>query len=108
MIFIEVNKTILGGWQSYFNPTSFSPVGSANVGFSSQKFQTFSFNPFATLIKSFEFKLSASPKLLNLKQEKKKKNCFFWSNSNEIEIMISSLIEILDLPNFGHMTTFII
>ena len=32
-------------------------------------------------------------------------NWFFWSNPYEIEVMITSLIGMLDLPNFGHMTT---
>ena len=29
----------------------------------------------------------------------------FWSNPYKVEVMITSLIEVLDLPNFGHMTT---
>ena len=32
------------------------------------------------------------------------KKLFFCSNSYEIEVMITSLIEMLELPNFGHMT----
>ena len=32
------------------------------------------------------------------------KNWLFWSNLYKIEV-ITSLIEMLDLPNFGHMTT---
>ena len=32
------------------------------------------------------------------------KKSFFWSNSWNIEIMITSLVEMLELPNFGHMT----
>ena len=34
------------------------------------------------------------------------KKWFFWSNSYKIEVMITSLTEMLELPNFGHMTTF--
>ena len=34
-----------------------------------------------------------------------KKKCFFWSNSYKIEVIITSLIEMLDLSDFGHMTT---
>ena len=49
--------------------TSFSPVTSANVGFGPQNFLAFSFNPFATLVQSFKFVRSASPKLLNLNQD---------------------------------------
>ena len=33
------------------------------------------------------------------------KKVFFWSNPYKIEVMISSLIEMLELPNFGHMPT---
>ena len=34
-----------------------------------------------------------------------KKNSLFWSNPYKIEVMITSLMEILKLSNFGHMTT---
>ena len=30
---------------------------------------------------------------------------FFWSNPYEIELMVTSLIEMTELPNFGRMTT---
>ena len=40
---------------------------------------------------------SASPKLLNFNQQH--------SNLYKIEVMITSLIEMLELPNFGHMIT---
>ena len=33
------------------------------------------------------------------------KTCFFWSNLFKIEIMITFLIEMLQLPDFVHMTT---
>ena len=39
-----------GGERQKGFPTSFSPVTSTNVGISPQNFQTFSFNPFATLV----------------------------------------------------------
>ena len=34
-----------------------------------------------------------------------KKNRFFWSNTSKIEVMKTSLIEMLELPHFGHMVT---
>ena len=34
-----------------------------------------------------------------------KKKRFFWSNPYKIEVVITSLIEMLQLPNFGHMNT---
>ena len=30
---------------------------------------------------------------------------FFWSNPYELELMVTSLIEMTELPNFGRMTT---
>ena len=36
------------------------------------------------------------------------KKAFFWSNPYKIEVMITSLIQMLQLLNFGHMTTSII
>ena len=41
-------------------------VTSTNVGFGTQNFLTFSFNPFATLVLNLKFVPSATPKLLNL------------------------------------------
>ena len=43
----------------------------------------------------------ASPKLLNLNQDHSSKKWFFWSNPYKN----TSLTEILELPNFGHMST---
>ena len=47
---------------------------------------------------------SASPKLLNLNQEHTSKRKVFWSNPYKIEVMIASLIEMLELLNFDHIT----
>ena len=33
------------------------------------------------------------------------KKQFFWSNPYKIDVTITSLIQILEFPNFGHMTT---
>ena len=71
--------------------TSFSPVTSTNVAISPKNFVTFSFDPFATLVKSCKAITSVSPKLLTLKQHPP----FFWSNLYKIEVMITSLIEML-------------
>ena len=85
-------------------PTSFNPVTSTKIGISPQNFLTFSFNHFSTLVLNFKAMPSVSPKLFNLNQKPLSKNWFFWSNSYKIEVMITSLIEMLELPNFGHMT----
>ena len=40
-----------------------------------------------------------SPKLLNLSKEHSPKNCFVWSNPHNTEVMVTFLIEMLELPN---------
>ena len=85
--------------------TSFSSVTSTNVGFRPKNFLTFSFNPFSPQLQNFKFAPSASLKLLNLNQDYPSKKWFFWSNPYKVEVMITFLIEMLQLPNFGHMTT---
>ena len=68
-----------------------------------QNFLAFSFNPFSTLVENFKAVTSVSPKLLNLNQEHLSKKCFFWSHPYETEVIIISLIEMLELPNFGRL-----
>ena len=85
-------------------PTSFSPVTSINVALSLENFPTFSFNPFATLVQNFMVIPSSSTKSLNLNQDHPLQK-LFWSNSYKIDVMITSLIEMLVLLNLGHMTT---
>ena len=62
-----------------------------------------SFNPFATLVQTCKAIFSASPRLLNLNQEKLSKNQLFWSTPYKTDVMITSLKEILQLPTFSHM-----
>ena len=78
-----------GGGGQKGPPTSFSLVTSAKIGIISQNFLTLIFNPFATLPQNTKAVPSTSPKLLNL---------VFWSNPYKIEVIITSLIEILDHP----------
>ena len=47
---------------------------------------------------------SLNPKFLNLSLAHFSKNCFFWSNLYKIVVMITSFIEMLELPYFDHMT----
>ena len=65
---ITHNNTIQDGVQKDL-PTSFSPITSINVGTNPQKFLTFSFDSFATLLYNFKVIPSASPKLLNFNQD---------------------------------------
>ena len=46
---------------------------------------------------------SASPKMLNLNQDNLSQKAVFLVKSYKIKVVITSLIEILELPNFGHM-----
>ena len=80
--------------------TSFYPVTSTNVEFDSRNFLTFSFDPFATLVQNFKFVPSACPKLLNLNQDHSSMKSDFSG-----EVMITFLIEMPQLPHFGHMIT---
>ena len=75
------------------HPTSFSHVTSRNVVISPQNFLNFGFN--LSMIK-FQAAPSASPKLLNLNQDHPSKKWFYWSNLCKIEVIMTSLIEILD------------
>ena len=70
------------------------PISFTNVGLSLRNFLTFSFSPF-TLVSNFKVILSASLKLLNLNQDHRSKNWFFWSNRYKIELILTSLVEML-------------
>ena len=48
------------------------------------------------------------PTVLNLNQDYPSRNMFFWSNPYKIEVLLTSVIEMLQLRNFGHMTIFTI
>ena len=45
------------------------------------------------------------PNYLTWTKSTPQKNWFFWANHYKIEVMITSLIEMLELPYFVHMTT---
>ena len=86
-------------------PTRFSSVTSANVGISPQIFLTL-----LTLLPHW-CKISNSylmpvPNYWSWTKTTPQKKQFFWSNPYKIEVMITSFTEMLELPNFGHMTTF--
>ena len=87
--------------------TRFCLVTSTNVPISTQNFPSFNFDLFATLLLNFNAIPCVSPTWLNLKQDHPSKKRFFWSQPYKTKIM-SSVIEMLDLPIFDHMTTFAI
>ena len=92
-----------GGGCKKFNPATFFPVTSTDVRLSQHKFLTFSFNLLATLLQNLKVITSASPQLLNSNQDYPSKKWFFWSNPYKIKVLITSLIEMLEFPNFGHL-----
>ena len=83
-------------------PTNFSLVTSTNVGISPENFLTIIFDPFPTLVWSF---MTNCQSQIKLEPRPPQKKWFFWSNPYNIKVMVTSLREVLELPNFGHMTT---
>ena len=86
--------------------TSFFPVTSTNVGISPKLFGLL---VLSLLIHWWILPLkvisSTSPKLLKLNQDHLSKKEFFRSNPYKIEIMITSVIEMFQIPNLCHMTS---
>ena len=86
------------------SPTSFFPLRSVNVKISPD-------NRFLDLIilpnwcKISRLYLALVPNYWTWNKNISQKNWFSWLNPYEIEVMITSLKETLDLPNFGHMIT---
>ena len=83
--------------------TSFSTATSANVVFSPQNPLTFSINSAATLLYNFKTIPRPKSKIIELETTASLKK--LWSSPYNIEVMITSLIEMLVLLNVGHMTT---
>ena len=91
-----------------FNPISPSPTSFPNV------LQTKKLAPktfwllvltHATLVRIFKGPyLVSAPNYWTLIKTTPQKKCFFWSNPYKIEVMITSLIKLLELPKFGHIT----
>ena len=78
------------------------------MGAGGGNFLNFSFNLFATRVK-FHGHTYCQPEIIELEARAPlKKNWFFWLNPYKIEVTITSLTERLELPNFGHLTTFAI
>ena len=93
------------GWGKKAPATSFSSVTSTNVRIS---FKTFWFLVLTLLTdwcKISSLYLELVPNYWTwTKITPQKKRCF-WSNSYKFEVLITSLIQMPELPNFGHMTT---
>ena len=86
-------------------PYQFFPVNSKNVKTSWLLVLT----PFSHCCKKVSRPYSESvPNYLTWPKTYPQKKWLFWSNPYKINIMITSLIEMLELLNFAHMTTSII
>ena len=110
------------GWiVNYFNPiqdggcdkpplpptaNSFSPVTSTYVEICSQNFLlVLILLPHGCKISSSYLVPVANYWTWTKTTTTPQKNKFFCSNPDKIEVMITSLIQMLELPNFGHMTS---
>ena len=85
-----------GGEGKTAPPTSFSPVISTNVRISPQNFLAFSFDPLTGWCKIWSLYLVSVPNYWTWTKTMPKKNRFPWSNPYKIEVMITSLIQMLD------------
>ena len=85
--------------------TSFSPVTAMYLGINLKNFLNYNLNFFYTLVQTFKTIASASPKLFNVNQKHLSKFFLFWSNHCKCRAVINSVLEMLDTPNFGHVTT---
>ena len=81
----SINNIQDGGSQKGHPIPDFFPVTSTNAVISPQKFLTFSFNRFPTLVQNFKAIPSACPKLLNLNQDHPSKK---WVKSGQILIKL--------------------
>ena len=84
--------------------TSFFLCNFTNVRISLKNI-TFSFNPIDNAGVNFQGHTLCQSQIVELNPRPLLKKWFFWSNRYNIEVMITCLIEMLELPNFGHMTT---
>ena len=97
----------VGRWVGEFEkiPTSFSPVTSTNVGVTPQNFWLLLLNFLPHWCKISRPHLVLVLNYWTWAKNIPQKKQFFWSNHYKIEVMITCLIECLELTNFSHMTT---
>ena len=94
-----------GGGKKPPPTTSFSPIISTNVGISLQNFPTFSLNllpHWHKISRPYRVPVLNCCTSTNTISQKK---CFFWSNPYKIVVIRTSLMKMLELPDFDHMTT---
>ena len=84
--------------------TSFSPAISTNVRINPQNFLNFSLTLLTDWCEISSFYLAPLPNDWAWSKTTPEKR-FFWWNPYKIEVMINSLLQMLEIPNFHHMTT---
>ena len=89
-------------------PTSFSPVTSTNVGLAPKTFWLLVLTLLEHWCKISSLYLAPVSNYRTWTKTTPQKKHFFWSNPYKIEVMITFLIEMLQLPYFGHMTASIV
>ena len=85
--------------------SSFSPVSSTNGGLASKTSWLLVLTVLSHWRKISRPYLVPVPNYWTPTNSTPQKHGFFWSNSYKINVMITSLIEMLELPNFDHKTT---
>ena len=92
-----------GGKKAPYN--FFFPVTSTNVGLGPKTFWLLVWTLLPHWCNIASSDLESVPNYWTWTKTTSQKKWFFWSNPYKIEVMITSLLEMLELPNFGHMTT---
>ena len=87
------------------SPTSFCPVTSTNVGISPKTFWLLVLTLLTDWCKIWILYLVSLPNCWTWTKTTSQKKWFFWLNPYKIEVVITSLREMLQLPNFNHMNT---
>ena len=86
-------------------PTSFSTVTPINIGVRPKNFWLIVSTFLPYLRKISRRYLMPVPNYWPWTKSAPQKHCFFLWNPYKIEVMITSVMKKLELPNFGHMTT---
>ena len=86
--------------------TNFFPLTSINVRMTPPKtFWLLVLTLLSLWCKILSSYLASVPNYRNWTKTTTQKKRFFWSNLYKLEVMINSFIEMLELPNFVHMST---
>ena len=87
---------MIGGGGAWSPPTSFPLVTSRNVRISPQNFMTFSFNPLPHWCKISSLYLMPVSNYSTWAKTTPQKKQFLWSNPYKIEVVITSVVEMLE------------